>query len=155
VNYAQGLPLALEVLGSFLRGRGLSEWNSALCKLGRVCDPNIFKILKISYDDLDYEEKKIFLDIACFFNGEDKDRATEVLTSCDVSAIIGIEVLKERSLLTISHGKLSMHDLLREMGYEIVRQESLDEPGKRSRLWLPNDINCVLSKNTVSDLAQK
>ncbi|KAK9941554.1 hypothetical protein M0R45_007258 [Rubus argutus] len=116
VNYAQGLPLALEVLGSFLYGRGLIEWNSALRKLGRVCNPKIFDILKISYDDLDYEEKKIFLDIACFFNGEDKDRVTEVLTSCDVSASIGIEILQERSLLTLSYGRLRMHDLLREMG---------------------------------------
>ncbi|KAK9943808.1 hypothetical protein M0R45_009404 [Rubus argutus] len=151
VNYAQGLPLALEVLGSFLHGRGLSQWNSALRKLGRVCNPEIFDILKISYDELDYEEKKIFLDIACFFNGEDKDRVTEVLTSCDISAIIGIEVLMERSLLTLSYGRLWMHDLLRDMGREIVRRESLDEPSRRSRLWLPEDINNVLSKNTGTE----
>ncbi|KAK9938498.1 hypothetical protein M0R45_015231 [Rubus argutus] len=99
----------------------------------------------------DYEEKKIFLDIACFFNGEDKDRLTEVLTSSDVSTIIGIQVLKERSLLTLSNGRLWMHDLLREMGCEIVRRESLDEPGKRSRLWLPEDINHVLRKNTGTE----
>ncbi|KAK9942987.1 hypothetical protein M0R45_008620 [Rubus argutus] len=37
------------------------------------------------------------------------------------------------------------------MGREIVRRESLDEPGKRSRLWLPKDINYVLSKNTGTE----
>ncbi|KAK9928611.1 hypothetical protein M0R45_025737 [Rubus argutus] len=37
------------------------------------------------------------------------------------------------------------------MGREIVRQESLDEPGKRSRLWLREDINHVLSKNIGTD----
>ncbi|VVA24744.1 Hypothetical predicted protein, partial [Prunus dulcis] len=49
VSYVKGLPLALEVFGSFLHGRGLSEWNSALGKLG-VCNLEIFEALKISYD---------------------------------------------------------------------------------------------------------
>ncbi|XP_062018721.1 TMV resistance protein N-like isoform X1 [Rosa rugosa] len=151
IDYAKGLPLALEVLGSFLYGRDLSEWNSALTKLGRVCNLEIFDILKVSYDGLDDEEKKIFLDIACFFCGEDKDRVTEVLMSCDVSAIIGLKVLTERSLLTVSHGRLWMHDLLQEMGREIVRRESTDEPGKRSRLWLPEDIKHVLTKNNGTE----
>ncbi|XP_062020729.1 TMV resistance protein N-like [Rosa rugosa] len=151
VNYAKGLPLALEVLGSFLHGRDLSEWNSALSKLGRVCNLEIFDILKISYDGLDDEEKKIFLDIACYFCGEEKDRVTKVLTSFDVSATIGITVLAERSLLTISCGRLWMHGLLQEMGREIVRRESSDEPGRRSRLWLLEDIKHVLTKNTGTE----
>ncbi|XP_040363857.1 TMV resistance protein N isoform X2 [Rosa chinensis] len=151
IDYAKGLPLALEVLGSFLYGRDLSEWNSALTKLGRVCNLEIFDILKVSYDGLDDEEKKIFLDISCFFCGENKDRVTEVLMSCDVSAIIGLKVLTERSLLTVSHGRLWMHDLLQEMGWEIVRRESTDEPGKRSRLWLPEDIKHVLTKNNGTE----
>ncbi|MBA0634923.1 hypothetical protein Godav_029823, partial [Gossypium davidsonii] len=49
VHYADGLPLALEVLGSFLCER----------------------------------EKNIFLDIACFFNGEKKDLVMKVLDACD------------------------------------------------------------------------
>ncbi|PRQ21989.1 putative toll-like receptor, P-loop containing nucleoside triphosphate hydrolase [Rosa chinensis] len=154
INYAKGLPLALEVLGSFLYGRDPSEWNSALRKLGRVCNLEIFDILKISYNGLDSEEKKIFLDIACFFNGEDKDQVTEVLTSCDFSAIIGIKVLMERSLLTVLHGRLRMHDLLREMGREIVQLESPNEPGRRSRLWLLEDIKHVLTKNTGTEVIE-
>ena len=42
-----------------------------------------------------------------------------------------------------------MHDLLRDMGREIVRQESPDEPGKRSRLWLYEEIDALLENNTV------
>ncbi|XP_062025352.1 disease resistance protein RUN1-like [Rosa rugosa] len=151
INYAKGLPLALEVLGSFLHGRDLSEWNSALRKLGRVCNLEIFDILKTSYDGLDDEEKKIFLDISCFFCGEEIDRVTEVLISFDVSAIIGIKVLTERSLLTVLHGRLWMHGLLQEMGREIVRQESINEPGRRSRLWQPEDVKHVLTKNTGTE----
>ncbi|XP_024162312.1 TMV resistance protein N-like [Rosa chinensis] len=151
ISYAKGVPLALEVLGSFLHGRDLSEWRSALRKLGRVCNLEIFDILKISYNDLDSEEKKIFLDIACFFNGQDRDRVTEVLNSCDFSAIIGIKVLMERSLLTLSDGRLWMHDLLREMGHEIVRLESPTEHGRCSRLWLLEDVKHVLTKNTGTE----
>ncbi|XP_024164932.1 disease resistance protein RUN1 isoform X3 [Rosa chinensis] len=151
ISYAKGLPLALEVLGSFFHGRDLSEWKSGLRKLGRVCNLEIFDILKTSYDDLDSEEKKIFLDIACFFNGQDKDRVTEVLNSCDVSAIIGIKVLMERSLLTISHGRLRMHDLLQKMGREIVRRESPNEPSRCSRLWLLEDIKHILTNNSGTE----
>ncbi|KAM5550148.1 TMV resistance protein N [Rosa sericea] len=151
INYAKGLPLALEVLGSFLYGRDLSEWNSALRKLGTVCNLEIFDILKTSYDGLDDEEKKIFLDISFFFCGEEKDRVTEILISCDVSATIGIKVLMERSFLTILHGRLWMHDLLKKMGREIVRQESTNEPGRRSRLWLLEDVKHVLTKNTGTE----
>ncbi|XP_061996749.1 disease resistance protein RUN1-like isoform X3 [Rosa rugosa] len=97
VIYANGLPLAVEVLGASLNGRGITEWKSPLSKLGKVCNSEILDVLKMSYDRLDDEEKKIFLDIACFFNGEDKDRLTEILIACDVSAVIGIKVLIENN----------------------------------------------------------
>ena len=43
-----------------------------------------------------------------------------------------------------------MHDLLQEMGRDIVRKECpKDQPEKRSRLWLYKDIDSVLTKNTV------
>ncbi|XP_059454645.1 disease resistance protein Roq1-like [Corylus avellana] len=41
-----------------------------------------------------------------------------------------------------------MHDLLQEMGREIVRQESPKEPGERSRLWFDEDVRYVLEENT-------
>ena len=43
-----------------------------------------------------------------------------------------------------------MHDLLQELGQDIVRQESPKAPGKRSRLWLYEDIDNVPTNNTVS-----
>ncbi|KAM1180643.1 hypothetical protein ACFX13_020028 [Malus domestica] len=151
-NYAKGLPLALKVLGSFLHGRGLTAWKSMLDKLGKICNSEVFETLKISYDGLDDNEKNIFLDIACFFSGETKDQVREVLEASGFNAHIGIDVLVEKSLLTVnSVGELSMHDLLQEMGREIVRQESPDDPGKRSRLWRRDDINRVLSENTGTE----
>ena len=38
------------------------------------------------------------------------------------------------------------------MGKEIVRQESVKEPGKRSRLWFPKDIVQVLEENKVNKI---
>ncbi|XP_056166879.1 serine/threonine-protein kinase-like protein CCR4 [Syzygium oleosum] len=41
-----------------------------------------------------------------------------------------------------------MHDLLQEMGREIVRQESPENPGRRSRLWYHEDILRVFRENS-------
>ncbi|PNX92725.1 disease resistance protein (TIR-NBS-LRR class) [Trifolium pratense] len=43
--------------------------------------------------------------------------------------------------------RLRMHDLLQEMGRDIVFQESPNDPSKRSRLWSQEDIDHVLTKN--------
>ncbi|CAN6582556.1 unnamed protein product [Malus baccata var. baccata] len=146
-----GLPLALRTLGSFLYKRGRDEWKSALDKLKQAPDRKIFETLKISYDGLDEFEKRIFLDIACFHKSCEKERVIEGLENCGfVGARVVIEVLIEKSLLYISYNSLSMHDLIQEMAWEIVRQESYDEPGGRSWLWLPKDIWHVHAKNTGS-----
>ena len=42
-----------------------------------------------------------------------------------------------------------MHQLVQEMGREIVRQESPKELGERSRLWNHKDSFNVLRENTV------
>ena len=42
-----------------------------------------------------------------------------------------------------------MHDLLQEMGQDIVRRGS-KELGRRTRLWLYEDVLHVLKNNTVS-----
>ncbi|KAF3947039.1 hypothetical protein CMV_026772 [Castanea mollissima] len=47
-----------------------------------------------------------------------------------------------------------MHDLLQELGRDIVRQECPKDPGKRSRLWLFEDIDNVLTKNTGTKAIQ-
>ncbi|PRQ23145.1 putative leucine-rich repeat domain, L domain-containing protein [Rosa chinensis] len=44
-----------------------------------------------------------------------------------------------------------MHDRIEDMGKEIVRQEFPHEIGKRSRLWLYEDICEVLEENTGTD----
>ena len=147
--YAEGLPLALTVLGSFLFNRSISDWESALAKLHSIPDKKIQGVLQVSFDGLDEEEKDIFLDIACFFAGEDKDHVIKILDACGFSSCIAITVLTDKSLITVSDNKLRIHNLLQKMGREIVRRTSTKEPGKRSRLWLHKDVYHVLTENTV------
>ena len=116
-------------------------------------DTTVQSVLKVSYDKLDSREQGVFLDIACFFRGEDKNFVSRILGS---DAEVGIKVLEDRCLITISENILDMHDLLQQMGREVVRQEGLkesrkypQEPGKRSRLWDPKDVESVLIGNTV------
>ncbi|XP_031288163.1 disease resistance-like protein DSC1 [Pistacia vera] len=147
-RYCKGVPLALKLAGSFLFGRRLQDWQSALVKLERTLPKDIQNVLKVSYDGLDDQERDIFLDIACFLKGEGKNVATEFLDACGFSAEIGIDDLIDKSLISVSDDKIKMHDLLQEMGKEVVRQESIKFPGKRSRLWHHEDIIPVLTKNT-------
>ncbi|KAH9685386.1 ADP-ribosyl cyclase/cyclic ADP-ribose hydrolase [Citrus sinensis] len=154
VNYAGGLPLAIEVLGSFLCGRSVEEWKSALNRLQEAPNEKVLKVLRISYDGLDRRDKEIFLDIACFFKGKDEDRVRKKLDSCGFNSDIGIRELLDKSLITIVNNKLWMHDLLQEMGWEIVREHHSDKPGKWSRLWLYKDVYHVLSKNMGTDAVE-
>ncbi|MED6159796.1 hypothetical protein PIB30_045542 [Stylosanthes scabra] len=90
VNYSVGLPLALKVLGDYLKGRSIEVWGDAIEKIKNFSDSEIFDVLK-------------------------------------------------------------MHDLLEEMGKQIVIQESPDDTSKRSRLWCYEDIdseqvNVILSQ---------
>ncbi|XP_052724605.1 disease resistance protein RPV1 isoform X2 [Vigna angularis] len=153
VAYCGGLPLALEVLGSYLSKRSENEWRSVLSKLEIIPNTQIQNILRISFDGLCNEmEKDIFLDVCCFFIGKERDYVTEILNGCGLHADIGIKVLIERGLVKIENkNKLAMHHLLRDMGREIVRQTSTMQLGKRSRLWLPKDVLDVLTKNTGTE----
>ncbi|XP_061988679.1 disease resistance protein RUN1-like isoform X2 [Rosa rugosa] len=148
------LPLALEVIGSFLFGKDETEWKCELEKLKRIPDDKIMQKLRVSYDGLSYShrERDIFLDIACFFVGMDLNYVTQILDGCDFIAARGIRVLLDRCLITRSdENKLMMHDCLRDMGREIVRENFLDEPEKRSRLWHPKDVEEVLTETSATE----
>ena len=121
IHYAKGLPLALEIMGAELYGRTMQEWNSALSKYERIPNKDIHKILQISYEGLDENEKDIFLDIACFFKGLDKNYVVDILNACNFFPLFGIQKLVDKSLITLSeYNALSMHDLVQQMGREIV-----------------------------------
>ncbi|KAM3215710.1 TMV resistance protein N [Capsicum annuum] len=147
IKYTAGLPLALKVLGSFLYGRDLVEWRSEVERLKQIPEDEILKKLEPSFTGLNSNEQKIFLDIACFFTGKKKDSVTRILKSFEFSPVIGVKVLMEKSLISISEGRIIMHQLIQEMGWYIVRREASDYPREYSRLWKSEDISQILARN--------
>ncbi|XP_054814409.1 TMV resistance protein N-like isoform X1 [Prosopis cineraria] len=158
ILYASGLPLALEIIGSSLFGMGVEYWNSALENWRVTPNQKIQQVLKISYDALEEYEQEIFLDIACCFKGDTLEYVTStLLASHGRCPKYAIKVLVDRCLIKIcredklslrpSDSIVTMHDLIQDMGKEIVRHQSPNDPGKRSRLWFTKDIVSVLEEN--------
>ncbi|KAJ9558662.1 hypothetical protein OSB04_013276 [Centaurea solstitialis] len=148
VKYCKGHPLALEVIGKSLRTGDVAEWEDYLQRLKEEPDSRIRKVLQMSFDSLpSTHDKELFMDIACFFVGKDKKSVETVLKACGVRIVLGIKNLVERCLLSIGNdNKLMMHQLVQEMGRDIVRQESPKRPEKRSRLWCHEESFQVLKQ---------
>ncbi|KAI9115214.1 hypothetical protein K1719_013533 [Acacia pycnantha] len=144
VLYADGLPLALEVIGSNLLNKGIKDWNSALNNYRQIPDREIQQVLKLSYASLDQFEKEIFLDIACCFKGDSLEYVTSALSARGIWPDYATKVLIDKCLIKIDHGLVTMHDLIQDMGKEIIRQQSPNVLGRRSRLWFHEDILQVL-----------
>ncbi|TYI08162.1 hypothetical protein ES332_A10G279500v1 [Gossypium tomentosum] len=128
VEYAQGNPLALKVLGL-----------------------KLYTLKRSSLDGLDKEEKDIFLDVACIFKGQHLNYVEKVLSNYYKGARCGISKLVDKCLLEVKYESISMHDMLEEMGKDIVMQES-ECPGKRSRLWNCKDVEEVIRYDKGTDL---
>nr|XP_017190327.2 disease resistance-like protein DSC1 [Malus domestica] len=149
VEYAGGIPLALIILGSlFLHCESKEDWEDQLNELKRFPNRKIQNVLRLSYDGLEKNAKEVFLDIACFYKGMDIGFTKEMLAIRGFF-VGGIKVLIDKSLLSIStRNCLEMHDLLQEMGREIVSEQCIEEPGKRNRLFIADDVCRVLKNNT-------
>ncbi|KAL7587243.1 hypothetical protein Lser_V15G37377 [Lactuca serriola] len=154
VSYAGGLPLALRVLGRFLCDKEMDEWRSALARLKEIPDANILEKLKISFDGLTLLEKELFLDIACFFRGEpNNEEVMMVLDACGYYPVIGIKVLVQKALVTISeYGAFDMHDLVEEMAHYIVRGKHPKNPEKHSRVWKEEDVATICDVDATTNL---
>ena len=154
MKYANGIPLALVILGSFLVGRTIDEWQSALPSFKKT-KGEIFNMLKISYNRLEEMTKQIFLDIACFFRHWKKNQVIDILGNCGFHATIDMSVLMEKSLISVYGNELlGMDDPLQEIGEKIVRFESNGNLGKQSRLWLNDDLHHVLKDNMVRKMTK-
>ena len=149
LEYAQGLPLAIKVVGSFLCTRDAIQWRDALERLRKNSDKKIMNVLRISFDGLQQEDKEIFLHIACFFIGEREEYVKRILDSCGLQPHIGIQVIMEKSLITIKNQEIHMHEMLQELGKKIVREKYPEEPRSWSRLWLYKDFENVLTSEMV------
>ncbi|TYI58114.1 hypothetical protein E1A91_D11G331200v1 [Gossypium mustelinum] len=151
LSFANGNPLAIKFFGSSLYGKNKNYQESAVKDLKQIPNPDILKLLRSSFDGLNPVEKDIFLDIACFFKGEDRDFVTRIMEACYPSAYSRIENLIDKSLIYISQNKIEMHDIWQHVGRSIVHYESPSKPETRSRLWIPEEIYDVLTKNNGTE----
>ncbi|XP_039691085.1 disease resistance protein RUN1 [Medicago truncatula] len=155
VAYASGLPLVLEVMGSNLFGKNIEEWKNTLDGYDRIPNKEIQKILRVSYDALEEEEQSVFLDIACCLKGYRLTEVENILHShYDHCITHHLRVLAEKSLIDTNYCYVTLHNLIEDMGKEVVRQESIKEPGERSRLCCHDDIVNVLKENTGTSKIQ-
>ncbi|AES65249.1 disease resistance protein (TIR-NBS-LRR class), putative [Medicago truncatula] len=163
IGYCRGNPLALKVLGANLCAKSKEAWESELEKIKEIPYAGIHDVLKLSFYDLDRTQRDIFLDIACFFyptiNEFDcytqREYIIDLFNACKFYPATSIEVLLHKSLMTFGYcDRIQMHDLVVEMGREIVKQEAPKDPGKRSRLWDPELIYEVFKYNKGTDAVE-
>ncbi|KAH0878419.1 hypothetical protein Bca4012_071546 [Brassica carinata] len=148
VKITRLLPLAVEVFGSLFYDKKEKEWLVQLKKLEYTKPNGLQDVLKLSFDSLDDEEKKVFLDTACLFLKMDmtKEEVLDVLKGCGFTAEAALNVLRQKSLVKfLADNTLWVHDEIRDMAMQMVREESLEDPGKRSRLWDRGEIMSVLN----------
>eukprot|EP01018_Ginkgo_biloba_P025106 Gb_32215 [translate_table: standard] len=146
LNVCKGLPLSLKVFGALVYGkRNRSYWELEIKEISKRLDSNIMKTLRISYDALEEEEKEIFLDICCFFLGEDKDMAVRVWDGSGWSGLHALTTLEHRCLVELDDkNRLKMHDHLRDLGRHIAKSSRPD------RLWCPLALDECLKRPSES-----
>ncbi|XP_045798937.1 disease resistance protein RPV1-like isoform X2 [Trifolium pratense] len=147
LRYAQGLPLAIKVMGSFLYNKNTTQWKDTLKGLEKNPNSEILKVLRSSFKRLERREKEIFLHIACFFDGEREDYVRRVLDAFGLQHDIGISLIAKKSFITIQNKKIYMHKMFQELGKKIIREQHPNEPRLWSRLWLYCDLHDAIIKS--------
>ncbi|XP_039161294.1 disease resistance protein RPV1-like [Eucalyptus grandis] len=147
--------------GSSLSGVSTDKasWEETLKKLQKVPPKKVQETLMISYEGLEPTQRKVFLDIACFFIKENKKYPIFMWSDREYYPHDAIRVLL-RSLIKIGdENKFSMHDQVRDLGRHIVYEENCRFPGKRSRMAKKlrvldlRSCNCMRSTPDLSNFA--
>ncbi|KOM50311.1 hypothetical protein LR48_Vigan08g113800 [Vigna angularis] len=154
LSHAQDHPLAIEVIGSSLFGRNVSQWESALARLKEKKSKNIMDVLRLSFDQLDEDQKETFLDIASVLCNHHEKYVKEVLNFRGFHAEYSLQVLLDKSLIVSRDGFIHMHCFLKDLAEYIVKEESPKEPLKRSRLWDYQDFRKAMSNNETTEILE-
>eukprot|EP00253_Pinus_taeda_P035300 PITA_35300 len=143
LDQCQGLPLSLKVIGALLytESQDFGYWRAQLQKISEVLPTDIQGRLKISVDSLDEQEREIFLDIACFFIGENREKAIKIWDASNWEGSLGFRNLENKYLVEVDDRScIRMHSHLRDLG----RALAVKEP--KVRLWrLTDNAFCNLS----------
>ncbi|XP_018493550.1 disease resistance-like protein DSC2 isoform X1 [Raphanus sativus] len=144
---AGDLPLGLRVMGSYLRGMSRNEWIQALPSLRSTLDREIESTLRFSYEALRDNERTLFLHLAFLFGVLTVHQFKTYFENSSLEVNHGLEVLAQKSLISIEGGVIQMHRLLRQMSREIVKKKSRENPGERQFLTDTNEISYVLEED--------
>lgn len=158
VDLCGGLPLALKLIGQHLIGKTEKVWTDAAKSLRDR--PNIIDVLSISYYGLENpSDKMMFLDVACQMVGLLEEDAIDIWKSCEpcrssycmTSKMVhdSLQILKDKSLVEVDeNNRLTMHDLLREMGrkMDVVDKIGRKKEGQPCHLWDPLDADEILNE---------
>jgi hypothetical protein len=112
---------------------------------GGKANDQLWASLKLSYDDLEEDEKSAFLDSACFLLERPAsmcalvwgELGTSILDNLQSKALVGID----------ARGNLTVHDQLRDMGQKIVM-----DGGGRSRVWDNDGFQNIAEDEKVRNL---
>ncbi|CAN1333598.1 Disease resistance protein L6 [Linum perenne] len=154
VQTTGGLPLTLKVIGSLLFRQETAFWKDKLEQLRETLQlDQVMDRLKISYDTLAYDAQQIFLDIACFFIGTNKEMPSYMWSDCKLYPMSNINILIQRSMIKLGDEDVfQMHDQLRDMGREIIRRENIEHPWMRSRIWSAKEGKKLIYERKGSNL---
>ncbi|XP_048133537.1 disease resistance protein RUN1-like [Rhodamnia argentea] len=151
VNATEKLPLAVEVIGSFLRGKSIEEWEKIekSMKLFTMSSGNatvgIEEIWYLCYRELDQHQKDIVLDIACFISGVDARVASYMwpVSSHPTSNCIWVPLARIGE-----NNELQMHRLLRCFGKRILNQVGFGDRIPR-KLYTQDMVPKAISREKV------
>lgn len=116
------LPLGLNILGSYLRGRIKEDWIHRLHRLRKSLNKQIEEALRVDYEGLgSRKDKAIFRHIACLLNEVEINDIKLLLEDSDLDVITGLHNLLDNSLIHERRKTVQMHCLVQEMGKEMVR----------------------------------
>ncbi|XP_076955734.1 disease resistance-like protein DSC1 [Bidens hawaiensis] len=146
VKFAGGLPIALSVYGSLLCGKEENYWKDILKKVQEYQHKEVLRRLEVGYVRLDRHQQLIFMYIACFLKGRDKELVADILTDTGMHSESGITDLINKFLITIKFDDcVGMHDLLQQMCWEILHRESQQCNGKLIAIKCHHDVLDILS----------
>ncbi|GLJ34299.1 hypothetical protein SUGI_0689260 [Cryptomeria japonica] len=133
-----GFPLFLKAMGEHLHlyGRNNKEyWKSQLEMISQVPE-----IVHACYGGLGDEEKQIFLDIACFFVGIERNRLIRICAGSGWRFVRALQKLEYLSLIeTDEKDRVKMHESLCNLGKHMAEQQLYESPHLPNRLSRSNE----------------
>lgn len=147
VDYARGNPLALKILGRELLSIDKDQWPKRLDTLAQLPIPYIQDLLRASYDDLSNQQKEVFLVVAWFFGSGDEYYIRSLVDTEDPDsaddAASEVRDFAGNLLISISSGRLEMHDLMATFAKKLCSSLSNENNYGYQMIWNHESFNAA------------